>query len=123
MSKLDNKDISTNENKNNTSNTDDIHSCVTPGEKNYSVQSTSTTTRLIPLNTTLPIEPIELHKTKQLPPAGKKYFCFQINRRSSHTAQCVKSQILNKAIYYILYIDTFEQRCVAIKGMLQSPLL
>ena len=29
-SQLDNKDITTNQNKNNTSNTNDIHSCVTP---------------------------------------------------------------------------------------------
>ena len=29
-SQLDNKDITKNQNKNNTSNTDDIHSCVTP---------------------------------------------------------------------------------------------
>ena len=36
-SQLDNKEITTNQNKNNTSNTDDIHSCVTPQKKNYSV--------------------------------------------------------------------------------------
>ena len=30
---------------------------------------------------------------------------------------------MNKAIYSILYIDTFEQQCVVIKGMLQSPRL
>ena len=60
-SQLYNKDITKNQNKNNTSNTNEIHSCVTPQEQNYSVQATSTTTRLIPLNTTLPIAPIELH--------------------------------------------------------------
>ena len=32
-SQLDNKDITTNQNKNNISNTDDIHSCVTPQKK------------------------------------------------------------------------------------------
>ena len=32
-SQLDNKDITTNQNKNNTSNTDDIHSCVTPRKR------------------------------------------------------------------------------------------
>ena len=58
---LDNKDITTNQNKNNTSNTYDIHSYVTPWKQNYSVQNTCTTTRLTPLNTTLPIAPIELH--------------------------------------------------------------
>ena len=46
---------------------------------------------------------------------------FQINRRFSHASQCVKSRILNWSIDYILSIDTFEQQCVVIKGMLQSP--
>ena len=49
--------------------------------------------------------------------------CFQINSKSPHAAQCVKSRILNKAIDSILSIDTFEQQCVVIKGMLQSPRL
>ena len=30
---------------------------------------------------------------------------------------------MNKAIDYILSIDTFEQQCVVLKGMLQSPRL
>ena len=41
------------------------------GEKNYSVQATYTTTRLTPINTTLPIAPVELDTTTKLPPAGK----------------------------------------------------
>ena len=69
-SQLDNKYITKNQSKNNTSNTYDIHSCASP-QKKYSVHSTSTTTRLTTLNTTLPIAPVELHKTKQLPPPGK----------------------------------------------------
>ena len=64
---LDNKDIFTNQNKNKTSNTDDIHSCVTPREKNYSVQATYKHTSLTLLNTTLPIAPVELHKKKITP--------------------------------------------------------
>ena len=107
-SQLDNKYITTNKNKNNTSNTDDIHSCVTPRKHNYSVQATSTPPCLTRLNTTLPIANIELHKTKQLPLAGKEYLCFQINIKSPHVAQCVKLRILNKAIDSILSIDTFE---------------
>ena len=85
-SQLDNKDITKNQNKNNTSNTDDIHSCITPREKNYSVQATSTTTLLTTLNTTLPIAPVKLQKTKQLPPAGKECLCFQINGSSFHAS-------------------------------------
>ena len=64
-SQLDNKEMFNNQNKNNTSNTDDIHSCVTPRKLKYSVQATSTPTRLTPLNTTLHISPVELQITKR----------------------------------------------------------
>ena len=40
-------------------NTDDIHSCVTPRKQNISVQTTSTPLRLTPLITTLPLLPGE----------------------------------------------------------------
>ena len=85
----------------------------------FSVQAKPTTTSLKPLETALPIVPVDLNKTKQLPPAGKGYLCLQINGISSHAAQCVKSWIMNKAIDYIISIDTFEQQCIVIKGMLQ----
>ena len=49
--------------------------------------------------------------------------CFRNNSNSTNTAQCVKSRILNKAIYSILYIDTFEKYRVVIKCMLQSSYL
>ena len=74
-SQPDNKDITTNQNKNNTSNTDDIHSCVTPRKKNYSVHDTSTTNILKSLNTAIPIAPVELHTTTKLRPASKEYLC------------------------------------------------
>ena len=61
LSQLDNKDITTNKNKNNTSNTDDIHSCVTPQKNIYDVHATYTTTHLKPLNDTLPSAPVDLH--------------------------------------------------------------
>ena len=92
-------------------------------KKDYSVQGTSIPTHLKPLNTTLPIVPVELHNTKKITPAGKEYLCFKINSKSTHAAQCVKSRIMNKEIDSILYIDTFEQQCVVIKCMLQSPRL
>ena len=102
-------------------NTDDIHSCVTPREKNYSVQATYKTTHLTPLNSALHIESIELHTTNKLPPAGKEYFCFQINGKYYYAVQCVKSRIMNNSVDSILSIDTFEKQYVVIKGMLQSP--
>ena len=49
--------------------------------------------------------------------------CYQNNSKYPHDAQCVKSRILNKAIDYILYIDTFEQKLVVIKCMLHSSRL
>ena len=38
-------------------------------------------------------------------------------------ARCIKSRIMSKANDYVLSIDTFEQQCVVLKGMLQSPKL
>ena len=78
---------------------------------------------MTPLNDTLPIASIELHTTNKLPPSGKEYLCFQINGKSSHAAQCVKSRIMNKAIDSILSINILEQKCVVIKCMLQYPRL
>ena len=49
--------------------------------------------------------------------------CFQVDNKSPHAAQCVKSRVLNKAIYFILFINTFEQQCVVIQCMLQSSRL
>ena len=80
-SQLDNKDITKNQSKNNISNTHYIHSCVTQRKK-FSVQDTYTTNNLTPLNTSLPISPVELHKTKKLLLAGKEYLCFQINKKN-----------------------------------------
>ena len=54
-SQIDNKDSTTNQNNNNTSNTYEIHSCITPRKQNYSVQATYTPPSLTPLNTTLPL--------------------------------------------------------------------
>ena len=81
-----------NQDKVNISNTDDIHSCVTPKIHNISVQTTYIPPRLTPLITTLPILPVELPKTTQLPPLGKEYLCFQVDNKYPHAAQCVKSR-------------------------------
>ena len=78
---------------------------------------------MTPLNATLHIVSVKLHTTTELPPSGKEYLCFQINGKSSHAAQCVKSRIVNKDVDSILSIDTSEQQCVVIKGMLQSARL
>ena len=43
--------------------------------------------------------------------------------KSSQAARCIKSRILTKVIDYVLSIGTFEQQCIVLKGMLQSPQL
>ena len=73
---LDNKHITTNQNKNNISNTYDIHSYVAPRKHNHNVQSKSTTTHLTPLDATMYIVSVKLHTTTELPPAGKEFFVF-----------------------------------------------
>ena len=49
--------------------------------------------------------------------------CFQVDNKSPHAAQCVKSRVLKKVIDSILSINTFEQKCVVIKCLLQSSRL
>ena len=43
--------------------------------------------------------------------------------RSDQAARCIKSLIMTKVIDYVLSIGIFEQQCVVLKGMLQSPRL
>ena len=104
---LENEDITSIQNTSYISNTDDIHSCVTPQKQNISAQTTSIPPCLTPLITTLPLAAVESPKPTELPPVGKEYFCFQVNSKYPHAAQCVKSRVLNKAIDSILSINTF----------------
>ena len=62
---------------------------------------------LKPLSNTLHIAHVELHTTTKLTPVDKEYFYFQINGKSLHAAQCVKSRIINMAIDSILSIYTY----------------
>ena len=116
---LQHKDSTAIQNTVNTSNKDDIQSWVTPRKQNISVKDTYTHPRLTPLITNLPLLPVELPKTTHLPPLGKEYLCFQVDNKSPHAAQCVKSRVSNKVIDSILSINTFEQQYVVIKCMLQ----
>ena len=43
--------------------------------------------------------------------------------KTAHAAQCYKSHILNKDIDLILNIESLEQQCVILKGLLQSDRL
>ena len=49
--------------------------------------------------------------------------CFQIDGKSSQAARLVKSRIMTKVIDCVLSADTFEQQCIILKCVLQSPLL
>ena len=68
---LQHKDIISIQNRVNTSNTDDIHSCLTPRKQNISVRAISTPPRLTQLIANLPLLPVELPKKTHLPPLGK----------------------------------------------------
>ena len=48
---------------------------------------------------------------------------FQIDDKSIQAAKCVKCIITTKVIDYVPSINKFEQQCVMLKGMLQSPRL
>ena len=58
-----------------------------------------------------------------VPLVGKEYMCFQKDGKTAQAARCIKSIISTKVIDSVLSIHTFEQKCVVIKGMLQSPRL
>ena len=45
------------------------------------------------------------------------------NGKTDQAARCIKSRIINKVIDSVISIDTYEQQCVVIKGVLQSPRL
>ena len=47
--------------------------------------------------------------------------CFQKYGKTAEAARCIKSRIMTKAIDYVLSIDKFEQKCVVLKGIFQSP--
>ena len=47
--------------------------------------------------------------------------CFHKYGKTSQADKCVKSRMMNKVIDYVLSIDTFEQECGVLKGVLQSP--
>ena len=57
--------------------------------------------------------------SSKLPAYGKEYICFHIGGKYVHAAQCAKSQALTKFIGSILDIESFEQKCVIMKGLLQ----
>ena len=49
--------------------------------------------------------------------------CFMKKGKSDQATRCTKSMIMTKVIDYVISIDTFEQQCVVLKGMLLSSRL
>ena len=49
--------------------------------------------------------------------------CFLKEGKSDQATMCIKSRIMTKVIDSVLKIDKFEQKCVVLKDMLQSPRL
>ena len=49
--------------------------------------------------------------------------CFQKDGKTDQVARCIQSRIMTKVIDSVLSIGTFEQQCVVLKCMLQSPRL
>ena len=80
---------------------------------NHHTQSIATTSLSI-LNLITPVI---------LPPVGKEDMNFLREFKSDQVARCIKSRIMTKVIDCVLSINTFEQQCVVLKGMLQSPQL
>ena len=49
--------------------------------------------------------------------------CFHNDAKTAQAAKCIKYRITTNVIDYFLLIDTFKQKCVMLKCMLQSTLL
>ena len=92
-------------------------------EKIYTIPTTSTTNHHAQHISPTSVILLSLYTTKKLPTVDKEYMCFRNDGKTAQVAKCVKSKIMNRVIDYVLYIGTFEQKCVVLKGMLKSPLL
>ena len=49
--------------------------------------------------------------------------CFQNYGKTSQVYKCIKSRMMTNVVDSITLIDAFEQKCVVIKGVLESPRL
>ena len=97
---------------------DDIQSCETAKKQNYSIPTISTPNHPSQNISTTSSIILNFNKPTILPPVGKKYMCFLKEGKYDQDARCIKSMIMTKVINFILSIDTFEQQCVVLKGML-----
>ena len=89
----------------------------------YSIPTTLTPNYHKQFISAMSVRSFNLHTTSKLTPLGKEYMCFKIDGKYYQAYKCVESRIMTKLIDCVIYINTFEQQCVLIKGMLQSPRL
>ena len=47
--------------------------------------------------------------------------CFQKDGKTAQAVRFIKSGIMTEVVDYVLSVDTFEQKCAVLKGVLQSP--
>ena len=74
-------------------------------KKNYSVQTTYTTTHFMPLYATRYLTYVKLHTTTKLPLNGKKSLCFLINKNNPR----LKTFLYYSPIYVLPEIMTRKQ--------------
>ena len=105
-------------------NNENIQSCETPKiNKNYNIPTISIPNHHSKHIASTSSSKLSFNKPTILPPVGKQYMCFMKEGKSYQVPRCIISRIMNKAIDYVLSIDTFEQQCVVLKDMLKSPRL
>ena len=85
---LQHKDSTSIQNTVDVSNTDDIHSCLTLQKQNISVQATSTSPRLTPLITTLPLYLLSYQKQYIYPHLVKNICVSRLTKISSCCSMC-----------------------------------
>ena len=102
-------------------NNDDIQSCDTPKKQNYCIPNISTPNHHSHRIATTFSSILNLHTPTILPLVGTEYMCWLKKGKSDQAARCIQSRIMNKVIDYVLSIGAFEQKCVVLKGMFQSP--
>ena len=89
-------------------------------QNNYSITTISTPNHHKQRIDTTSSSILNLNTPMILPPVGKKDMYFLKDGKTDQAARYIKSRIITKVIYFVLFIDTFEQKCVVLKGMLQS---
>ena len=71
-------------------NNDNIPSCETARQQNYSILNTWTTNHHTHCISNTSASLLNLHTSMRLPLFGKEYMCFQNDGKTAHAARCIK---------------------------------